>query len=210
MFLWCVFPSFSHVPCPSSLIHLFQRPRCPSQWPWSWMMLPSPTLLEHPQLWAELGTRKGLSRASITLWGRLVETFGSCGTAQHTFIHPMFMFSQRQRYFFMSKSEISPCSSFVYSQISWNNTISSRTISSTTLICTSIKNNDISDRLSNGDMNLLYTTSISSSQIPSWISCPSNRRWPLCFKILMTFCYAKWYSSIFIFLMDALLAPWSG
>jgi len=120
------------------------------------------------------------------------------------------MSSWHRRYLFMSRSETSPCSSFVYSQISWNNPISSHTISSTTLICTTMKNNDIFDRLSNGDMSLSYVTSISSSLIPFQISCPSNKRWPSCFNISMVFNYAKWYSPILIFLMDALLAPWNG
>ncbi len=110
----------------------------------------------------------------------------------------------------MSINESSPCSSSVCSQISWNNAISSHTISSTALIYTTTKNNDILDRLSDGDMNLSYVASISSSLIPSQISYSPNKSWPSCFKILTIFCQAKWYSPIFIFLMDALLAPWSG
>jgi hypothetical protein len=85
-----------------------------------------------------------------------------------------------------------------------------RTISFTALINTTMKNNEISDKLSNDDMNLWYATFISSSRILSWISCPSNRRWPSCFKISTVFYQTKWYFPIFIFLMDTLLMPWSG
>jgi hypothetical protein len=73
-----------------------------------------------------------------------------------------------------------------------------------------IKKNYISNILSDGDTNFWYLTFISSSLIPYWIYYPSSKRWPSCFKILMIFCYAEWYSPIFIFLMDALLVPWSG
>jgi len=93
---------------------------------------------------------------------------------------------------------------------SWNNAISLHTISSTTLICTTTTKNDILDRLSNGDMNLSYVASISLSLIPSQISCSPNKCWPFCFKMLMVFCQTKWYAPILIFLMDVLLAPWSG
>jgi hypothetical protein len=110
----------------------------------------------------------------------------------------------------MSKSEGSPCSSYVCSQVSWNIVISSCTISFIALIFTILKNNYISNILSDGDTNFWYLTFISSSLIPYWIYYPSSKRWPSCFKILMIFCYAEWYSPIFIFLMDALLVPWSG
>jgi hypothetical protein len=84
------------------------------------------------------------------------------------------------------------------------------TISSTTLVNTTMKNNDILDKLFDGDMSPWYVASISSSQIPSWISYPLNRRWPSCFKILTDFYQVEWYSPIFIFLMDVLLVLWNG
>jgi len=169
------------------------------------MLLPRITLLEHLQLWTELGTRKHvfvlplLSRASIASWGKLVDSFRTCATPQCTFIHPMSMSSRRWRYFLMFKSEASPCSSSICFQISWNIVIFSRTICFTTLIYTIVKYNDILNRLFDGEMNLWYIASISLSQIPSLISCPPKRRRPSCFKILMTFYQAKWYSPILIF-----------
>jgi hypothetical protein len=64
MFLWCEFPIFWLAPClnsllaGSNLLHLFHGPRCPSQWPQSWMVLARITLLEHLQLWVKLGIKK--------------------------------------------------------------------------------------------------------------------------------------------------------
>ncbi len=129
---------------------------------------------------------------------------------QCTFIHPMSMSLECWRYLLMSKSEASPCLSFVCSQISWNNVTSSHTIRYTALICTATKNNDILNKLFDDDMSLSYITSISSFLIPFQISCPPNRRWLFCFNLLTTFHQAWWYSPILIFLMDAMLAPWSG
>ncbi len=138
----------------------------------------------------------------LSLWGRR--------NNQRAFIHPMFMSSQCQRCFLMSRSEASPCLSFVCFQISWHNAISLHTICYTTLICTSTKNNDISNKLFDGDISLSYTTSISSSLIHFQISCPWNKRWPFCFNLSTTFRQARWYSPILIFLMDALLVPLKG
>jgi hypothetical protein len=151
-----------------------------------------------------------LSRANAVSWGRLIGASGTWSKPHHMFIHPMSISSQCQRFHLRFKSEASSCSSFVCSQISWNNAISSCTISYTALICTTTKKNDISDKLSNGGMSLSYVTSISSSLISLWISCPLNKRWPSCFNISTIFHQTEWYSPILIFLMDALLLPWSG
>jgi hypothetical protein len=120
-----------------------------------------------------------LSKASITSWGRLVEAFGTCGTPQCKFIHPMSVFTTLKISLYVQKWS-SPLFFICLFPISWNNIISLHTISSTALICTTTKSNDISNRLLDGDMSLWYATFISLSQIPSWISCPLKRRWPLC------------------------------
>jgi len=128
-----------------------------------------------------------LSKANIASWGRLVETSKTCGTHEHMFIP--------SHVYVFTTSKISPNVQkwsfplflICLFPISWKNAISSHTISSITMICTTMKSNNISNRLLDGDMNFWYVASISLSQIPSWISCPPNLRWPLCFKLSMTF-----------------------